>query len=62
MEGVWMRKEIAPLTPLEDAIKTLEEAIESLDDMIEMMQKNQELIRGWLTPGKAIGWIEQDDE
>jgi exonuclease VII small subunit len=57
-----MRKEIAPLTPLEDAIKTLEEAIESLDDMIEMMQKNQEQIRGWLTPGKPIGWIEQDDK
>ena len=57
-----MRKEIAPLTPLEDAIKTLEEAIESLDEMIEMMQKNQQLIQGWLTPGKSIGWIEQDDK
>ena len=57
-----MRKEIAPLTPLEDAIKTLEGAIETLDEMIEMMQKNQEQIRGWLTPGKSIGWIEQDDK
>jgi hypothetical protein len=57
-----MRKEIAPLTPLEDAIKTIEGAIETLDEMIEMMQKNQELIRGWLTPGKSIGWIEQDDK
>lgn len=57
-----MRKEITPPTPLEDAIKTLQEAIESLDDMISMMQKNQELIRGWLTPGKSIGWVEQDDK
>jgi hypothetical protein len=57
-----MKKEITPPTPLEDAIKTLEEAIESLDDMIEMMQKNQELIRGWLTPGNSVGWIETHDK
>jgi hypothetical protein len=57
-----MKKEITPPTPLEDAIKTLEEAIQSLDDMIEMMQKNQELIRGWLTPGKSVGWIETHDK
>jgi hypothetical protein len=56
-----MKKEITPPTPLDDAIKTLEDAIETLDEMIESMQKNQELIRGWLTPGKSIGWMETNE-
>jgi len=63
MEDLWMkRKELTPLTPLEDAIKTLEGAIESLDEMIDMMQKNQELIRGWLTPDKPVGWMETNEQ
>jgi hypothetical protein len=53
-------KKIHEPAPLEQAIKTLSEAIETLDEMIETMQSNAATLRGWLEPGKEIGWLDEN--
>jgi prefoldin subunit 5 len=54
-----MRKIHEP-APLEQAIKTLQDAIDTLDDMIETMQSSSQTLRGWLEPGKEIGWVDEN--
>ena len=54
-----MRKIHDP-APLDQAIKTLSEAIETLDEMIETMQSSAATLRGWLEPGKEMGWIDEN--
>lgn len=53
-------KKIHEPAPLEQAIKTLSEAIETLDEMIETMQSSAQTLRGWLEPGKEIGWVDEN--
>jgi prefoldin subunit 5 len=53
-------KPIKEPAPLDQAIKSLSEAIETLDEMIETMQSSAATLRGWLEPGKEIGWIDEN--
>jgi hypothetical protein len=53
-------KPIKEPAPLDQAIKALSDAIETLDEMIETMQSSAATLRGWLEPGKEIGWIDED--
>lgn len=53
-------KKIHEPAPLDQAIKSLSDAIETLDDMIEIMQSSAATLRGWLEPGKEIGWIDEN--
>jgi len=53
-------KPIKEPAPLDQAIKALSDAIETLDEMIETMQSSAATLRGWLEPGKEMGWIDED--
>jgi hypothetical protein len=53
-------KKINEPAPLDQVIKSLQDAIDSLDEMIETMQSSSATLRGWLEPGKEIGWIDED--
>ena len=53
-------KKIHEPAPLDQAIKALSDAIETLDEMIETMQSSAATLRGWLEPGKEMGWIDED--
>jgi prefoldin subunit 5 len=53
-------KPIKEPAPLDQAIKSLSDAIETLDEMIETMQSSAATLRGWLEPGKEMGWIDED--
>ena len=53
-------KPIKEPAPLDQAIKALSEAIETLDEMIDTMQSRAATLRGWLEPGKEMGWIDEN--
>jgi hypothetical protein len=53
-------KPINEPAPLDQAIKALSDAIETLDEMIQTMQSSSATLRGWLEPGKEMGWIDED--
>jgi len=55
-------KPIKEQSPLEQAINTLEKAVDELDEMIKIMQDSQATLRSWLTPGKEIGWMDENSK
>ena len=54
-------KPIKEPAPLDQAIKSLQDAIDTLDEMIETMQSSSQTLRGWLEPGKEIGWVDENN-